>query len=268
MSLSSILSADFWTAKVVSCQALAGASGDSYCVELENRQRFLLRRQNENLRRLGAGREFEADLLFSLQLLPFVPAVFQQGEDFLVQYWVEGTPLTDWSEPHLAQLAADLQQLHQFSVLHSAEINTLPQLDLIQRIFSLLQQLPSEQHGCWLMQLDQMQPFIESEIQVIAHHDLHPNNVIIQADGSFKLLDWEYAAWSEPALEMAFLFANNELSETQQRHVLQCYLQGNWLLQKERAFSQAIARYLPWVKLLNRLWWQVRQTLATEAVPE
>ncbi|MGV6988793.1 phosphotransferase [Testudinibacter sp. P80/BLE/0925] len=268
MSLSSILNADFWTAKVVSCQPLAGASGDSYGVQLENRQRFLLRRQNETLQRLGAGREFEADLLFSLQLLPFVPSVFHQGNDFLVQHWVEGEPLAQWNEPHLAQLALNLQQLHHFSVLHSAEINTLPQLDLIRRIFSLLQQLPSEQHGGWLMQLDQLTPFVESEIQVIAHHDLHPHNIIVQPDGSFKLLDWEYAAWSEPALEMAFLLANNELSQDQQRYLLQYYLQGNTLLQKEWAFGQAIASYLPWVKLLNRLWWQVRQTLASESVAQ
>ncbi|MGR6981791.1 phosphotransferase [Testudinibacter sp. P27/CKL/0425] len=259
MSLSRILAAGFWHSEVVSCQPLNGISGYSYSVLLQNQQRFVLRLQHEDLLRLGSHRAFEADLLFSLQPLPFVPPVFYQAEDFMLQPWLEGEILPEWNEPHLAQLAACLQQLHHFSALHSAEISPLPPIDLIQRIFSLLQQLPPEQHGAWLVQLDQLPPFVESELQVIAHHDLHRQNIVLQPDGSFKLLDWEYAAWSEPALEMAFMFANNELDSAQQAYFLQAYLQNNPLVKNKTEFRRAVALYLPWVKLLNRLWLQAQQ---------
>ncbi|KGQ69792.1 hypothetical protein A1D23_11810 [Chelonobacter oris] len=263
MPLSQILQADFWPSDITSYRLLDGLSGCSYCVELAGQRRFLLRLQPHYLLNLGSNRQFEADLLFGLQLLPFVPSVFYQDEHFLVQHWTEGESPTVWSEPHLLRLADCLQQLHHFSVLHSTEISPLPQIDLIQRIFSLLQQLPSEQHGCWLMKLDQMKPFVESDIQVIGHHDLHLNNLIVQSDGELKLLDWEYAAWSEPALEIAFMLANNPLTEAQQRYFLHHYLKNNKLLEKERLFKQSVALYLPWVTLLNRLWLCVRQHLSS-----
>lgn len=258
MKLSEILQADFWQANILSCQALEGVSGGSYRVELENQQCFLLRLQSQTFSNLGSYRQFEAELLFSLQTLPFVPSLFYQGEDFLVLHWIEGKVATAWDQPHLQQIAECLQQLHHFSLLHLTDISQLPQIDLIQHIFALLQQLPSEQQGCWLMRLDQMQPFIESECRVIAHHDLHVKNVIIQSDGNISFIDWEYAAWSDPALEIAFMFINNELSEVQQHDLLQYYLKNNPLPLEQQRFKQAIIAYLPWVRLLNRLWLQVR----------
>lgn len=259
MQLSDILQADFWPSKVTACQTLNGLSGGSYRLELENGQCFLLRLQHDDLLRLGAARQFEGDLLFSLQLLSFVPTVFHIGDDFLVLHWIEGLPPTKWNEPHLARLADCLQQLHHFSVLHSTELSALPQLDLIQRIFFLLQQLPAEQQGCWLMQLDKLKPFNDCDVQIVGHHDLHRENIIVQADGSLKLLDWEYAAISNPALELAFMFANNDFNEKQQRYFLRRYTHSNSLIGQDRTFTQSINLYLPWVKLLNRLWLQVRR---------
>ena len=109
------------------------------------------------------------------------------------------------------------------------------------------------------MQLDKLKPFNDCDVQIVGHHDLHRENIIVQADGSLKLLDWEYAAISNPALELAFMFANNDFNEKQQRYFLRRYMHSNRLLGKDRTFTQSIKLYLPWVKLLNRLWLQVRR---------
>ncbi|KAE9529340.1 phosphotransferase [Testudinibacter aquarius] len=268
MLLADILQAEFWQGEVVSCKPLGGLSGDSYCVTVQHKksrkQRFLLRLQTETSQRLGSMRQLEGDILFNLQALPFVPKVFYQGEDFLVLKWISGRVLGKWHNETLSALAQRLQSLHHYSVLHGSKLGVLPQLDLIQQIFFLLQQLPAEQQGNWLLMLDKLTPFQENEIQVVAHHDLHLQNLVNSQNSGLSIIDWEYAALSNPALELAFFFASNNLTEKQQRYFLAQYLKNNSLISEDRTFTQSIASYFPWVKLLNQLWLKVQQTTALD----
>ncbi|MGR3807639.1 phosphotransferase [Pasteurella testudinis] len=266
MALTDILQADFWSGKVVACKRVQGLSDGAYCVtvkqdEPSGQQHFLLRLQTEAAQCLGAKRYLEGDILFNLQALPFVPKVFYQGQDFLVLEWIDGTAPRKWNNSLLVQLAKRLQNLHHYSVLHCNELAVVPHLDLIQHIFLLLQQLPTEQQGSWLLMLDKLVPFEETDIQVVGHHDLHLQNLVMSQKSGLNIIDWEYASLSNPALELAFFFANNTLSEKQQKYFLNQYIKNNHLITQERAFIRSIASYYPWVKMVNRLWQAVQQSM-------
>ncbi|MBJ7221108.1 MULTISPECIES: phosphotransferase [unclassified Brenneria] len=88
------------------------------------------------------------------------------------------------------------------------------------------------------------------------HLDIHAENLLL-ADGKMMLIDWEYAADGDIALELAFIFRANQLDPETQRRFLHTYRQ------QRPGFSiaclqQHTAQWLPWVDYLALMWYEVR----------
>lgn len=87
------------------------------------------------------------------------------------------------------------------------------------------------------------------------HMDIHPGNLIAQGEG-VRLIDWEYAADGDIALEIAALFRGNAWSAADQQHFLQHYSQESY--KDLPLLSAQVQRWLPWVDYLMLLWFEVR----------
>lgn len=140
--------------------------------------------------------EVEAQRLAAEQgIAPPVLQYDHQGR-FMIMPFVEGQRLeTDWITRPARRVA--MQAL--LSRLRSIDASRLPRLDLPNRLRELHGRLAlrSADHArsydsdvAWCIERLEMIPDHES---VLVHGDLTPENVIVRADGSLCLIDWEYA---------------------------------------------------------------------------
>ena len=84
--------------------------------------------------------------------------------------------------------------------------------------------------------------------------DIHPGNLLATGEG-LRLIDWEYAADGDVALDIAALFRGNGWSAGQQQHFCSTT--------RARAITTSPGcrrrrRWLPWVDYLMLLWFEVR----------
>ncbi|EHD21048.1 MULTISPECIES: phosphotransferase [Brenneria] len=88
------------------------------------------------------------------------------------------------------------------------------------------------------------------------HLDVHADNLLL-TDKRMMLIDWEYAADGDIALELAFIVRANQLDGETQLRFLQRYHQ------RRPGFSVArlqrhTAQWLPWVDYLVLMWFEIR----------
>lgn len=233
---------------VVSVKKLTGLTACSQliCVTpplADGRDRFVLRQQSERASSLGVSYTLEAKIL---QALPFsfAPKVYYAYENGSLLDWIDGRLATAFTPLLLSQLANHLANLHRFPIPAD-----FPHFDISNRCQCLWEKLPLTRQNA----LPISPPFepIKPFTQAICHHDLHLGNFIRQGEQLF-LIDWEYSAISDPALEIALFFHGNSLNEADKRLFLADYLQQTKF--EPNAFQQKMAEYLPAIDALNQLW--------------
>ncbi len=84
------------------------------------------------------------------------------------------------------------------------------------------------------------------------HMDVHAGNLIVTTDG-LRLIDWEYAADGDVALELAAICA---VDPHQQTEWVAAYAQTMQLAPAR--LQQQIRRWQPWLHLLMASWYQLR----------
>ncbi|URQ62195.1 thiamine kinase [Pantoea alhagi] len=89
----------------------------------------------------------------------------------------------------------------------------------------------------------------------LLHMDIHPGNLLAHPDG-LRLIDWEYAADGDIALELAAIISGNSLNAAQRATLLADYACSNRL--DLRALKRQVRRWLPWLELLMASWYQLR----------
>ncbi|WP_018651223.1 LPS biosynthesis choline kinase [Actinobacillus capsulatus] len=228
---------------------LAGLTACSQQIQLASGERFVLRQQNERATTFGINYAQEAQILYYLTCLPFTPKVYYHNKISSLLTWIEGDIPNRFSSSLVKQLAQQLAQLHLFPIDKS-----LPKLDLAERCQFLWQKLSVQQQAVLRFRppFQTIQPFTLA----ICHHDLHLGNFIEKNDRLY-LIDWEYSAVSDPALEIAMLFSANAqiLNEQQQAEFLRLYLQATKF--DEKGFKQKMAEYHSAINQLNQLWFAI-----------
>lgn len=235
---------------VIFAKNLAGLTACSQQLTLSNGQKYVYHQQSARATRLGVNYQDEAKILSHLASQPFTPRLYYNDCASNVLEWIEGDSPQCYSDALLAQLAQCLVQLHQ-----SPLAPKLPVLDLNARCQQLWQNLNKKQK----QQIPQPKALtITPFAQAICHHDLHLGNFILR-DKTLMLIDWEYSAVSDPALEFALFFAGNSLSDAQKQYILTIYLQE--MPFDEVAFKQKMAEYQSAISMLNQLWTVLSTTI-------
>lgn len=246
-----------WAARhgqaIARIEPLVGLTACSQIVTFTDGSRLIWRTQTARATQLGINYRQEAALLNAVEPLNFAPRVRDQQDDESLLTWLKGQTPSHYSAPLLRQLAQQLAALHTFQWQQPGQnAHFFAPLDLAARCRFLWQGLPANKQAQFAAQLPTtaISPFARA----ICHHDLHLANFIQQGE-TLYLIDWEYAAVSDPALELALFFAGNPLSPEQQHDFLTNYLTASGFA--ELPFKQKMAEYAPQIALLNALWFEM-----------
>ncbi|MDZ7278734.1 thiamine kinase [Pantoea eucrina] len=233
--------------------ALPGLSGGS--VRVEQADRTLLARRAPAQPIPFVDRQREYRVLRKMRGAALGPAPLAWRAPWLLQTWLPGDTLTPTQ--FTAQRAAVLtlvRKLHQ-QPLTGYRLHLGP---------LLLQywQLCKGRHWRWQRQLGRLLAQGEPPPLRLAplHMDIHPGNLIATPDG-LRLIDWEYAADGDIALEVAALCAAADgdragwIGEYAQRANL-----------NPTKLAQQVRRWQPWLRLLMASWYQLRAEQTQDAL--
>lgn len=229
-----------------------GLTGESWRIEGEGVQ-LLARQQSAEKTALGVSRRREAKVLRSAGE-GLGPQVLIQNNQWIILEWLPGDVVT---EAHFTRLnqQGDLARL--VARLHQRPLSGYP-LNLHSQFARYWQQLDRRRLTPAWLRLHQrfLQARLPSPLKIAPlHMDIHPGNLIAQGEG-VRLIDWEYAADGDIALEIAALFRSNAWSAGNQQHFLQHYSQQGY--NDLPLLSTQVQRWLPWVDYLMLLWFEVR----------
>lgn len=236
-----------------SVSALRGLSGFSQQVTLADRQ-LLARRVANGLTMPGVDRQREYRLLRKLSASGLTPAVWGRNADWLLLGWQPGEvlrrgELDHWLEP----LVDEVVRLHH-QPLSGYRLQLLP---LLMSYWQRSQ--PRRRSVHWLRALQQLRRQREPRPLRLAvlHMDIHSDNLVVGSDsGRLRLIDWEYAADGDVALELAAIISGNALDAQQQQRVIAHYARRQQL--DPDRLQRQVARWQPWLLLLATSWYELR----------
>jgi len=225
--------------------ALPGLSGNSIHVQTEQGELLARRAPLQPIPFVDRQREFR--VLHKMRDAPLGPVPVCWHQPWLLQSWLAGTVLTpeQFNQQQVAVLAL-LQRLHQ-QPLTGYRLRITP---LLQRYWQLCQQ----RHWRWQHRLQRLLKQGEPQPLRLApvHMDIHAGNLIATPHG-LRLIDWEYAADGDVALELAALCAVDGEHESDW---IAGYAQQNQL--DEKVLTRQMRRWQPWLQLLMASWYQLR----------
>jgi thiamine kinase len=204
-----------------------GLTNKSYL--LQSGERLLVLRINHpNSVDLDIDRHSELTIHRMAAAAKLSPAIIYSAPDsrYWIRDFINGEALSDIqiTAAHLDQMARLLNQLHRLPLAFKAPITQAPitqapitrapinRLDISRKVNRYLQQTtPNEevhqlrQNLSALMYSHSTQTG-EKTANCLCHMDPLPANWIEAPDGKLWLLDWEYSAWANPALDYAALW--------------------------------------------------------------
>jgi len=234
--------------------AVAGLTGESWKISSPAGD-LLARYQSAERQISGADRGRESAVLRHIARQKLGPCVRLYSPPWLVVDWIDGTPLTDaalTASSGLQALSGCLVTLHQLPLCGH-------RLDLQRQFARYWQHIDRHRLTPRWLQLHKKMMRLAPPAPLrlaLVHMDIHAGNVLETPQG-LRLIDWEYAANADIALELAAIVRGNGWNTTQQYALTQRYVESGgyrdlFLLQ------QQVNRWLPWVDYLMLMWLEVR----------
>jgi len=232
---------------------VAGLSGESWVLSIEGKALALAREQSPQKKQMGVHRHREARVLKRVAA-GLGPQVLGQYSPWLLLSWINGSPLSDSRFADLAQqgsLAQLVARLHQRS--HSGLV-----LNLRKQFAEHWQAIDRRRLSPGWLRLHQrfMHQRLPKPLKRAAlHMDIHGGNLIENPQGLW-LIDWEYAADGDIALELAALFRGNGWQAQQQTQFVLQYCQ--FAYPDVQLLTRRIHAWFAWVDYMALLWFEVR----------
>lgn len=195
------------TKPVLVRELLGGKTNRSFMVETDCGL-VVVRVNAENSSNLGINRMRESEILSLVSTLGCVPQTFFLSDQVLVSQYIDGDC---WQESDLIN-DQNLRELH--NLLDKIQKIPLPENSIKRNYVAYcqhyIQQLPEsfqQVEKTYLKELNHAAEMIDQADwqPVINHHDLVPENVVV-SDGEIFLLDWEYAAYGHPGIDLIRLY--------------------------------------------------------------
>lgn len=233
---------------------VAGLTGESWKIATP-KSTLLARLQSADKTALGVDRQREKSVLQHVQTLQIAPQIRLFSPPWLVVEWLEG-------ERCDAQFFSQSNSMSTLSERVVALQRLAPcgnRLNLPQQFARYWQHIDHSRLTPRWLRLHQYygrQPMPTPLKLAVMHMDIHPGNLINSSRG-LQLIDWEYAADGDIALELAALFRGNGWSTTQQQAFLTAYKAAGGYQDSIRLQRQ-IRRWMPWVDYLMLMWFEVR----------
>ncbi|WP_157954308.1 phosphotransferase [Saccharospirillum mangrovi] len=168
---------------------------------------FALRINHPDADRLGVNRDREQRLLISLADQPWCPTTLSVNERWLLTPWLPGNAPAAGEHADLAWLATAL------TAVQAVEVPG-PALNIAEQIRHLLAYC-DDLNPAFVSAVEQRCSTYQLPTRLtLTHHDWHPGNVKIDGK-NWVLLDWEFAALGDPAMDLAAVCSGFALSAEQ-----------------------------------------------------
>ncbi|VTQ54281.1 Thiamine kinase [Campylobacter jejuni] len=233
---------------------VAGLTGESWKIS-SSAGTLLARHQSVQRQVSGADRRREAAILRHIARHPLGPCVRLYSPPWLLVDWLDGTPLTPAA---FADAAAQQALSQRLVALHRLPLSGY-RLDLPQQFARYWQHIDRRRlTPRWLrLHRNMMSQTPPAPLKLaLVHMDIHAGNVLDTPDG-LRLIDWEYAANADVALELAALIRGNGWDVQQQHVFIQQYVDAGGY-QDILRLQQQIKRWIPWIDYLMLMWFEVR----------
>ncbi|WP_288656370.1 thiamine kinase [Pantoea sp. UBA6567] len=232
--------------------ALPGLSGNSF--QIAGGQETLLARRTPLQPIPFVNRQREYRILRQLRNAGLGPEPLSWRSPWLLQRWLPGEALTPAAfDAQRSAIVALVSTLHR-QPLTGYPLRLLP-------LLQLYWQRCRQRHWRWLARLQRLQRQGEPRPLRLAplHMDVHPGNVIATPAG-LRLIDWEYAADGDVALELAAIcaWAPAQAAAWTEEYAARTHMDAAVL-------ARQIARWQPWLQLLMASWYQLRAEQSGEA---
>lgn len=193
---------------------------------------YALRINHPDADRLGVDRQREQQLLTALVDQPWSPTPLSIQDQWLLTPWYPGTAPAHGEHTDLAWLTTALTAV-QTVAISGAPLNIATQ---IQQLCSYSDGLAADftaavQQHCERYRLP--------ERLTLCHHDWHPGNLRL-TETSWTLLDWEFAALGDPAMDLATVCSGFDLSESQSQQLGEVMAIDQHRLTQARAMMSAL----------------------------
>ncbi|MEC5341148.1 thiamine kinase [Brenneria populi] len=235
-------------------EPVSGLSSESWRVRAPGFD-GLARPQSASARLSGADRQREFRLLRQMAAVGLAPRPLLWEDGWLIVEWAAGRVATGTEFAALlnnGELARCLARIHQ------RPRSGYPLA--LKPLFALYwQRMDPRRRSPALLRLHHhFQREAQPKPLAVAplHLDVHAENLLLTGE-KIMLIDWEYAADGDIALEMAFIARANQLDAETQRRFLQSYqrLRPGFSCAGLRRQSE---RWLPWVDYLVLMWYEIR----------
>lgn len=165
--------------------------------------------------KLGINRRREKKILGLLEPTGLIPKVFFIDDELLVSEFIEGSCLTDKSLKNSHIMESLSKALAVVQAVKMIDTGPRNYLDYCQQYLSQLSDKTVS--PAVVKQIKDAAKAVDAAgwEPVICHHDMVPENIIINKEGLF-LIDWEYAALGHPGLDFLRLYGQDYASPDHQ----------------------------------------------------
>lgn len=226
-------------------------------------QRVFIKIKSPEAAQLGSSWSAEIRANQVAHELGFAPAILvinDQNQQLIFQA-LEPVTSPVWNEGTLHLLVQELQLLHKSTIALAPFIPSKVMQEQLRNI-QMPPALWKKEADLALQRVKELETIFHYQCKAPCHLDLWSSNVlqtnfISNAPPQLWLIDWEYAALSDPAYELANFSAVDALDEDLQRHLLSSYYhQVNAELWRRHIAYQTIAlwRWSVWFGLRAELY--------------
>ena len=182
--------------------------------------RAVIRINSPDAVKLGIDRQREKRILQLLQPTGLVPKVLFIHDEFLVSEFIEGNSLTDKSLKNSHIMESLSEALAVVQSIQMPDASPRNYLDYCRQYLNQLSEVTVS--ALVVKQIEEAARAVDGEAwdPVICHHDMVPENIIVNDRGLF-IIDWEYAALGNPGLDFLRLYGSDYASPESQKESLQ-----------------------------------------------
>lgn len=181
----------------------SGLTNRTFLVAADKRQAVVRINSVDSLK-LGINRQREGKILHCLQATGLVPEIYYNDQHIMVSEFIEGSRLSGKSLEN-AQIRDSLYMA--LSQIQSIKMPGEKPRNYLQYCRDYLDQLSDKTLSTAVTeQIETVASAVDNDDwkAVICHHDLVPDNIIVNDRGIF-IIDWEYAALGHPQLDFLML---------------------------------------------------------------
>lgn len=259
-----------WSKTLIGASPLTGGlTNQCWKVTTQCGRHYVWRPRSFSTETLSISRPHEYQILTALQQADFTPKVEALFPEGLLVEWIDGVTLCDVTKgDNLDLVMKSLSDLHQYPWIIEPH-SKIKEFDYRACIMAYWASLP-EQARTPIQTQRFERLYIESESLLqqtmvlegacLCHFDLGDYNIIQKPNAALVIIDWEYAALSNPIIDItiSILAGQFDIDESLKSYSKNCNI-------NLKSWTELVQRWVPFLRFMALLWHQVSLCLHERA---